>query len=583
MPVVSGHHFLIRNLSQIRLDCAPLLSSSSWMNILKDRQRVILAFIILSALALRLWGVTNPLADFHEFRQTYTALFAKFFYLKGMHILSPDIGVINYLNVSEFQLYPFIVALLYKIFGLHDIIGRLVSIFFSCLSVWLLGLTVAKFFTKRAGLIASALFAILPVLVFYGRTFMLESLMIFLAISAIYCTARYVDEGGWKFFLLASGSAALALLVKIPSIYLLLPLGFLFFNRYGFKSAIRPQVIVFFLVVLLPAFWWYYLYPRYFAAGIMDLRGATAYTDPTMEKVYQMQRMNPDTWSELFFNRFGQLYLAFAGFLFLVLDLGFRLIDGITQLVKGRAGVGLPEAQLSYESGKLKNRHGYSREQLVFIAWALGVMGFVVYFITPNMIHEYYQLPILPPFIALIAGYLDWIWKRYDEKKTKIAPVIFIVHAVLFAGILPYSFVKVSDRLKVNPLYYGFGQRIKAVVPADGLIIVMDPQPRTEVFYDADRSGYILVAPLLSMGSGTFIPLPNAESILEKQIEEFHAKGGRYLVTPYSQFSTYFPEIVKKLQSRHPDLLKNWKSQPGELTMPDGFPGFVFDLDARVR
>ena len=91
----------------------------------------ILIGVFLTALAFRLWGVTNPLLDFHAWRQTLTATIAYNYYAEGMDFLSPSPNMLNQLGAFEFPLYTFIIALLYKVFGFHETIGRLVAIAFS--------------------------------------------------------------------------------------------------------------------------------------------------------------------------------------------------------------------------------------------------------------------------------------------------------------------------------------------------------------------------------------------------------------------------------------------------------------------
>ncbi len=46
--------------------------------------------IFFIALVFRLWGVTNPLLDFHGWRQTLTATIAYNFYVEGMNVFNPS-------------------------------------------------------------------------------------------------------------------------------------------------------------------------------------------------------------------------------------------------------------------------------------------------------------------------------------------------------------------------------------------------------------------------------------------------------------------------------------------------------------
>ncbi len=128
-------------------------------NVLKpDSHAKVLLYIFLVALAFRLWGVTNPLLDFHSWRQTLTATIAQNFYLEEMNLLQPATNWVHEYYEFEFQVYPYLVALLYKIFGFHDILGRVVSIAFSLGTVGMLYLLGKRYYDPATGLVAAAIF-----------------------------------------------------------------------------------------------------------------------------------------------------------------------------------------------------------------------------------------------------------------------------------------------------------------------------------------------------------------------------------------------------------------------------------------
>ena len=114
----------------------------------------ILIGIFFTALAFRLWGVTNPLLDFHGWRQTLTASFAYNFYVNGMNFFNPSPSMINSIFHFEFPLYTYFIALLYKVFGFHEIIGRIVAIGFSMGSIWFLYLLGKRYFDEVSALVA---------------------------------------------------------------------------------------------------------------------------------------------------------------------------------------------------------------------------------------------------------------------------------------------------------------------------------------------------------------------------------------------------------------------------------------------
>ena len=97
----------------------------------------------------------------------------------------------NYVEL-ELQIVPFLAATLYKIFGVHEVFGRLITVLFSLSTVatlayfgrWLFGSTLA-------GLAAAFFYAVFPGSVYYGRTFMPDCTMVFFLTAALFAAARY--------------------------------------------------------------------------------------------------------------------------------------------------------------------------------------------------------------------------------------------------------------------------------------------------------------------------------------------------------------------------------------------------------
>ena len=156
---------------------------------------VILAFFF-SIFAFTI-GWQSPIIDFHAFRQTQTALSA-FWMLKEGYYFYYQTPVLGYpWNIPlEFPLYQWLVIVVYKLTNLGlDQCGRLVSIlaFYAILfPMYVLlkrlnfKITVFKIFT--------CLFLLSPLYLFWSRTFMIESLGLFLAISFLALTQEYLSE-----------------------------------------------------------------------------------------------------------------------------------------------------------------------------------------------------------------------------------------------------------------------------------------------------------------------------------------------------------------------------------------------------
>ncbi|HET9095148.1 MAG TPA: glycosyltransferase family 39 protein [Candidatus Baltobacteraceae bacterium] len=200
--------------------------------------RIALAAILLLAIALRLKGIHNPILDHPGWRQGDTASIAKNFATLQYNVFYPQTNYNgpppNYVEL-ELQIVPIVAATLYKIVGVHEVIGRLVTIAFSVGTVALLALFGRWLFASElAGLLAALLYAIMPGSIYYGRTFTPDAAMVFFLTAALYVISRMlVEEERWRPRTLAWATAllALAFLAKPVSLAALLPIAVLILER----------------------------------------------------------------------------------------------------------------------------------------------------------------------------------------------------------------------------------------------------------------------------------------------------------------------------------------------------------------
>lgn len=225
------------------------------------RRRVLmqagLAAILLLALALRLHGIHNPILDHPGWRQGDTASIAKNFATLQYNVFYPQTNYNgpppNYVEL-ELQIVPIIAATFYKIVGIHEVIGRLITIAFSLGTVAVLAFFGRWLFASElAGLFAALLYAIMPGSIYYGRTFTPDATMVFFLTAALYVIARMlVEEERWKPRTLAWSTAllALAFLAKPVSLAALVPIGALIVQRAVSGRTFRWGAIA--LLLILP-------------------------------------------------------------------------------------------------------------------------------------------------------------------------------------------------------------------------------------------------------------------------------------------------------------------------------------------
>jgi hypothetical protein len=154
--------------------------------------------IVAFALLLRLSGIHDPLLDHPAWRQGDTASIARNFALLKFNIMYPQTNYDgpppNYVEL-ELQIVPFLAATLYKIFGVHEVFGRLITLTFSIGTVAVVGFFGRWLFSSvLAGLGAAFFYAIFPGSIYYGRTFTPDTAMVFFLTAALYVIARLIVE-----------------------------------------------------------------------------------------------------------------------------------------------------------------------------------------------------------------------------------------------------------------------------------------------------------------------------------------------------------------------------------------------------
>jgi hypothetical protein len=221
---------------------------------------VALGATLLLGLVLRLKGIHDPILDHPGWRQGDTAAIARNFATLDFNPFHPqadyDGPPPNYVEL-ELQIVPFLAATMYKIFGIHEIFGRLISICFSLGTIAVVGYFARWMFASRiAGIVAAVAFAIYPGSAYYGRTFTPDTTMAFFLTAAVFASARWIVDEEMRFgtgFWCAAGLTALALLAKPVAIMGLVPIGVTMFAARGLAGTLRaPLAYAFFAIALVP-------------------------------------------------------------------------------------------------------------------------------------------------------------------------------------------------------------------------------------------------------------------------------------------------------------------------------------------
>jgi 4-amino-4-deoxy-L-arabinose transferase-like glycosyltransferase len=218
------------------------------------------ALLALLALTLRLKGIHDPIFDHPAWRQGDTAAIARNFAQLQYNPLFPqtdyDGPPPNYVEL-ELQIVPFLAATLYKLFGVHEIFGRLISLAFGVATIPVLAAFGRWLFRSPvAGIAAAAAFTILPGAWYYSRTFMPDTAMTFFLTCALYACGRWIvdDEArSWRGWWPAALLLATAFLAKPVAVTAAIPVAAAAVSRLGWRAALgRVQLWALAAVAFIP-------------------------------------------------------------------------------------------------------------------------------------------------------------------------------------------------------------------------------------------------------------------------------------------------------------------------------------------
>jgi hypothetical protein len=428
---------------------------------------VALLAILLIGLALRLHGIGNPILDHPGWRQGDTAAIARNFARLQFNIMYPQTiyngPPPNYVEL-ELQIVPFLAAALYKLFGIHEIFGRLITLGFSLATIaaiayfarWLFG-------SRAAGMVAALFYALFPGSVYYGRTFTPDGAMVFFLTIALYAASRYLLEDqppfGWALGF-AVTLLSVAYLAKPVAVIAFAPVLGLVWERARRPGRTPWSAIGILLVVPLLVLW---LYDRrvasyaewHWTSGITELHvlpalgAAFASTAAFAAKASQ------------FWLVIGMLRQTMLGNLsFLLAVVSFAALPWIA-----------------------------ARSKALLWGWLLGGLAYIYVVVTVERV-DYYMLPLLPLCALAIGGAIA----RFVSKvrRSELAPtaryallglVPFVAAAALLLVRTPIAaYYEYNEEAYLNARY------LDRTLDPNALVVIGHYGP--DVQYYIDRFGW---------------------------------------------------------------------------------------------
>ncbi len=329
-----------------------------------------------------------------------------------------------------------------------EITGRLQAMFFSLGTVVLLYAIGTRLSDRRFGLIAALAYAVSPISVIYGQSFMNEAAGVFFVTLSLYAFLCSPGQKKGFWILLGIVAAGLSLITRLNSFYVFLPMLFLWIYRDGdFRvRRIFSWIALCAAACLLPLLWYGHTY------GV-PLTNTHVYICmfPQLGRQAPGQGLNAE-----FFITFAKT-LATLDFTPIGLALLFCGLFLAPWRIKSNAWV---------------------------LAWFFGVL--LSFLMIPQKIvdHNFYTLHLIPPGCLLIAAALQWL-------RLKIPKALFwaVCAAALIACVgFAYGPV-VRTVLPENREVLDTAALARAMIPPEAKIVAARGSANSLLYY-CDRRGW---------------------------------------------------------------------------------------------
>jgi len=404
--------------------------------------------------------------------------------LHGMHFMQPEL---DYYGTpvragTEFPIYSYLIALLYKLFGLHDALGRVLSVILTAWSAFFLyRLVENRCASSRAALLSGLVMCSIPVHVYFTRTVQPESMALWGLIGFVYYLDRVLYRAGpmrdwlWVCLLGATGP-----LLKLPYLYLVAGLWavFLFENPRLWRTRMLWVTPVFILGVTAA---WYH-YAKSAPAQVLPMG-----VEEHLKNLAPL--LNFNLWKTQFISRFPELCSTYSGLL-----LGFI----------GAWTIG----------------HATRQRRFWFGWWGITFL-YILLCGQYGVIHQYTAIPWAPINAVFIAAGALTLWNAGQSPK-----IVRTLALILLIGIPVHAGFRIQHWYHIERTYLFRAEPVLAQISRPNDLVVTLTRESPVMLYYLNRYGYFGELPYLT----------------PQGMDELLSRDVRFVVVPVDEHWTSRPE-----------------------------------------
>lgn len=433
--------------------------------------KLLLIIILIGGLVVRLYGFSNPIADWHSWRQSDTSSVSRYFVTNGFDILNPRFhdlsktpsnGIDNPegYRFVEFPIYNVLQAVGYILFPQFTLEqwGRLINIIASLCTIFLLYAIVRKYSTYRAAIFAAFFFAFLPFSIYYSRVVLPDPLMVTAVLASVYFFDKWVfrvniSSNSFRTildfrYILSLIFITVALLLRPYAVFFTVPIIYLSLRTWGLSFIKKWQLWVFLLVAVLPFGLW---------------------------RVWMLKHPEGVPVSNWLFNG-NNIRFKGAFFQWIFGDRIARLISGYWSLPFIVLGVLV----------KQKDKSGLFLHSFLFSS-----LIYLFSVATGNVMHDYYQILIIPSLAIFFGIGVDFVLRQSAETFNPWITKISIVACILLALMLSWYNIRAYYNID-HPEIVEAGKAVDKLAPKDAKVIAAYGGDTT-FLYQTKRRGWPVV------------------------------------------------------------------------------------------
>jgi hypothetical protein len=413
-----------------------------------------LCFALVGALSLLVHakGLFAPLLDYHFHRQVNTASIARNYAREARPIHRPRVdwdGPEDKLAATEMPAHMWLYGKLWPVFGLGEKWGRLISVLASALTTLLLFAFLEREFGREQALWGAALFTMLPVEVYFGRTVQPEAVALLTLVASLFFWERSLaPDRSWGAWGAAVFCAFIAVGIKLPYAHLLIALAGLTWRRLG-RSA--------------------FLDWRMWLAGLVAMGGVIAWYLWARTGLYVVPTRGDEYTKLLAYDRV--LYFIF-----------FQITSRFPEVTTTYGGLALFAVGVREILGR--------RRDIFWMSWLGGValhlfaMGGYAHY------HEYTALPMAPVVAGFIGVGVALLRARVgalpDARRSRaMAGLVLLVVSVPV-----HAALRINHWYRQGYTYLASAGKAAATVSAPSDLFMTNCQAASVLLYYLDRRGW---------------------------------------------------------------------------------------------